>query len=35
MERLGMSINIGRRCIWTHQRHIVEWGNQEAIIQHP
>ena len=34
MKRLCMGINIGRSCIWAHQRHVVEWRDQEAIIQH-
>jgi len=29
-----MGIHIGLSCIWAHERHVVERGNQEAIIQH-
>jgi hypothetical protein len=29
-----MGIHIGSGCIWAHQRHVVKWRNQEAIIQH-
>ena len=32
MKGLGMGIDIGRSCIWTHQRHVVERCNQKAII---
>ncbi len=34
MERLCMGIHIVRSCIRAHQRHVVEWRDQEAIIQH-
>ena len=34
MKRLGMGIDIGLSCIRAHQRHVVEWRDQEAIIQH-
>jgi hypothetical protein len=30
-----MGIYIRRSRIWAHQRHVVEWRDQEAIIQHP
>jgi hypothetical protein len=29
-----MGIYIGRGCIRAHQRHVVKWRDQEAIIQH-
>jgi hypothetical protein len=34
MESLCVGIYIFCRCIWAHQRHVVEWSDQEAIIEH-
>jgi hypothetical protein len=34
VKRLGVGIDIGGGCIRAHQRHVVEWRDQEAIVQH-
>jgi hypothetical protein len=34
MKRLSVGINISRGCIRAHKRHVVEWRDQKAIIQH-